>query len=76
MMQTLLVILKWRYLRWVVRRREISFKKFMCRMHWIQELEKLPHHDIEELRRYRYSKLRRMFIEEFPDAYLHNPYKD
>ena len=75
-MKTLLIILKWKYLRWVVKRQRISFRKCMVRMYHIQELEKLPQYNKKELVRLSYSKLRKMFIKEFPNKYLHNPYKD
>lgn len=70
------IILKWKYSRWVVRQQQISFKKFLCRMHYIQVLEKLPQYDHERLISYGYRKLRKLFIKEYPEAYLHNPYKD
>lgn len=80
----IIVKLKWKYLRWQVKQNQISFKRLLCRMHWIQELEKLPQY--KELRYknsnekhlgwYSYNKLRKMFIKEFPDKHLHNPYTD
>jgi hypothetical protein len=44
-------------------------------MYWIQELSKLPQYKQEKLRWYGDRKLRRMFVKEFPNAYLHNPNK-
>lgn len=41
-MRIILTLLKWKYLRWQVKQNQISFRKFLCRMHWIQQLEKLP----------------------------------
>ncbi len=75
-MGKLLIMLKWKYSRWVIKRRDISFKKMLCIMHWIQHLEKLPQYDIDKLRCLNYIKLRKMFIKEFPNEHLHNPYKD
>lgn len=75
-MRKINVVLKWKYLRWKVKRQQISFKKMLVRMYWIQELEELPQYNIKELGWFSYSKLRKMFIKEFPNKYLHNPYTD
>jgi hypothetical protein len=48
----------------------------MIRMYYIQELEKLPQYDKKILVKYRYYGLKKIFIREFPDAYLHDPYND
>ena len=72
----IITLLKWKYLRWQVKQNQISFKRFLCRMYWIQELEKLPQYHIKELGWFSYNKLRKMFIKEFPDKHLHNPYTD
>jgi|688.fasta_scaffold1536531_2 hypothetical protein len=69
-------LLKWKYLRWHVKQNQISFKRFLCRMHWIQELEKLPQYQHLQLGWFSYNKLRKMFIKEFPDKHLHNPHTD
>ena len=75
-MKKIIIVLKWKYLRWKVTRQQIRFKKMLARMHWLQELEKLPQYNVKDLICLRYSKLRKMFIKEFPNKYLHNPYKD
>lgn len=72
----LLLRLKWIYSRWLVKRRNIGFKKFLARMYWFQELEKLPQYNQTKLARFGYFKMRRLFIKEFPNKYLHNPYTD
>ena len=74
----IITIIKWKYLRWQVKQNQISFKKLLRRMYWIQELEKLPQY--KELRNknsnekhlgwYSYNKLRKMFRKEFPDKHL------
>ena len=74
-MKTLLVFLKWKFLRLVVKRRDISFKKCLLRMYWMQELEKLPEYNLDNLSWLNYSKIRKLFIKEFPNKYLHNPYE-
>lgn len=75
-MEKIIVSLKWKYLRWKVTRQQVSFKKCLVRMYWIQELENLPQYNAKDLGWLSYSKLRKMFIKEFPNKYLHNPYKD
>jgi len=85
-MRIILTLLKWKYLRWQVKQNQISFRKFLCRMHWIQELEKLPkyqhlkydctNYKKKHLGWFSYNKLRKMFIKEFPDEHLHNPHTD
>lgn len=64
------------YLKWRKRRQEISFKKSLARMHWIQELITLPQYKKEKLAWLPYWRIRKMFIKEFPNAYLHNPHTD
>ena len=76
MFKNFLIILKWKYSRCVVKRNRIGFHWLLARMHWIQELEKLPQYKQEELGRYGDRRLRRMFAKEFPDKHLHNPSKD
>jgi hypothetical protein len=75
-MRKIIIGLKWGYLRWKVKRQQISFKKCLIRMYWIQELEKLPQYNVKELAWLSYSKIKKMFIKEFPNKHLHNPYKD
>lgn len=75
-MKKLLILLRWKYSRWIVKRRRLSFRKCLLRMHYIQQLEKLVQYDREKLAWLNYSKLRKLFIKEFPNEYLHNPYKD
>ena len=75
-MKRILVILKWKYLRWRVKRHRIGFGKCMLRMYWIQELKTLPQYNLDELAGFSYFKLRKLFIKEFPHEVLHNPYDD
>lgn len=42
-------------------------------MYHIQQLEKYDKYDKNELVKLSYRKLRKIFIKEFPNAYLHNP---
>ncbi len=70
------VKIKWKCLRWLVKRNRISFRKMMCRMHWLERLKSLRKHDEDDLQSLNYSKLRELFIKEFPNEYLHNPYMD
>jgi len=75
-MKKFLILLKWKYSRWIVKRRHIRFHILLVRIHWIQELENLPQYNLKELGNLRYSKLRKLFIKEFPNEYIHNPFKD
>ena len=70
-MKKLLILLKWKYSRLVVKHRVISFNKCLVRMHWIQQLEKLPQYDREKLAWLSYNKMRKLFIKEYPNEYLH-----
>jgi len=76
MINRFFITIKWKYLRWKVKRQRINFRKCMVRMYYIQELEKLSQYNTEQLVWFNYSKLRKMFIKEFPNKHLHNPYKD
>jgi len=71
--KNLLIKCKWKVLRYLVKKRETSFRKMMVRMYHIQELEKLEKYDKNELVKSSYKKIRKLFIKEFPLAYLHNP---
>lgn len=73
-MLRLLIKFKWRYLRRLVKRRRISLHKCLERMHQIQMLEKLEGYSREKLYKYSYKKIRKLFIKEFPNEYLHDPY--
>lgn len=70
-----LIRLKWKYLRFLTKRRIISFRKCLLRFHYIEEIRKLNKYDDEKLSRSSYNKLRHLFIKEYPEAYLHNPNK-
>lgn len=72
----LLIKCKWRTLRHLVKKRKIGFRKMMVRMYHIQELEKLGKYDKNKLVKYPYKKIRKLFITEFPNQYLHNPETD
>ena len=82
----IITMLKWKLFRWYVKQNQISFKRLLCRMYWIQELGKLPQYQHlrfdytnykkKHLGWYSYNKLRKMFIKEFPDKHLHNPHSD
>jgi|688.fasta_scaffold2229439_1 hypothetical protein len=67
---------KWKILRHLVKKRKIGFRKMMVRMYHIQKLEKLGKYDMKELVKYPYKKIRKLFIIEFPNEYLHNPESD
>jgi len=69
----ILVKLKWKILRYLVKRDQISCNKMMIRMHQIQCLEKLDDYERKILARFSYRKVRKIFITEFPNKYLHNP---
>ena len=73
-MYRLVLKIKWTYLRWLVKRHRIGFNKMMLRMFWIQELAKLPQYDVEKLAWYNYSKIKKLYIKEYPNEKLHDPY--
>jgi hypothetical protein len=73
LIKKMLIKCKWKTLRHLVKKRKIEFRKMMVRMYHIQELEKLGKYDKKELVKYPYKKTRRLFINEFPNEYLHNP---
>lgn len=64
---------KWKILRYLVKRKKISFHKCLIRMHHIQCLVHTGKYDLKKLSWFSYRKVRKMFINEFPDAYLHDP---
>lgn len=81
-MKKIFIHLKWGYLRWKYKRHRIGFNKMMLRMYWIQELVKLPQYKTEELAWFNYSKIKKIYMKEFPIQFskeknedLHNPYK-
>jgi len=76
MIEKLLIRLKWKYSRWLVKYYNIRFRKYIIRSYHIQELSKLPQYDHDALIGYRYNKLRKLFIKEYPNEQLHNPYED
>lgn len=73
-MKKLLIILKWKYLRWLVEYNRVGFNKCMLRMYYIQELKKLPQYDQDKLAWLNYYKLKKLFINEFPNIDPGNPY--
>lgn len=73
LIKKLLIKCKWKIIRYLVKKRKISFRKMMVRMYHIQELQKLKKYDTNKLVKYNYTKLRKLFIKEFPGKYLHNP---
>ena len=75
MVMKLLIKIKWKILRHFVKHKIVSFRKMMVRMHHIQQLETLNKYDKNKLANFSYRKTRKLFIKEFPNEYLHNPYK-
>jgi len=74
LIKKILIKCKWKILRYLVKNREISFHKMLIRMHHIQQLEQLEKYNKNKLVKFSYIKLRKIFIKEFPNAYLHDPY--
>lgn len=71
----MLIKFKWKILRYLAKKRKIKFRKMLVRIHHIQRLETLDY-DTKELAKYSYKKIRILFIENFPNDYLHNPETD
>jgi hypothetical protein len=69
-MNTLVIICKWKILRYLCKQRIISYRKMMVRMHYIQQLRGL--YDFNKLIKMSYKKLKKLFIQNYPDAYIHN----
>lgn len=75
LLKKILIICKWKILRHLTKRRKISFRKMMVRMHYIQQLTLLKKYDKNKLAKFSYNKLRKIFISEYPNEYIHNPKK-
>ena len=65
--------LKLKILRCLIKRKNISFNKSLIRMHYIQQLKILNKYDTNKLSKFSYKKLKKIFIKEFPNEYIHNP---
>lgn len=72
----MLIKCKWGILRHLVKKRKIGFRKMLVRMYHIQEIEKLRKYDKNELVKYSYKKIRKLFVNEFPNQCLHNSETD
>jgi hypothetical protein len=73
LIKKLLIKCKWKILRHLVKKRKIGFRNTLTRLYHIQELKKLGKYDNKSLVKYSNKKIRKFFISEFPNEYLHNP---
>lgn len=72
-LKKIIIKYKWKISRHLVKKRDLSFKKMMVRMHHIQKIDKLNKYDKNKLVGLSYTKVRKIFIKNFPNEYLHNP---